>query len=65
MWDLLFTNLGDVYPWRAEVRVAQSKGIFEFRLHRRGLLVTADRCLEPDAVNVLDAFLYQLLAEGE
>ncbi|HEX4016454.1 MAG TPA: hypothetical protein VHX15_06910 [Frankiaceae bacterium] len=64
LWNLLFSNPGDSYPWQAHVRVNWSDGIFEFQLIRKaGVLVTADRCREPNSVAVLGAFLHQLTAE--
>jgi hypothetical protein len=64
MQDLLFTNLGDGYPFSAEVRVTWREGVFEFVLLRKpGLLVTAERCYAANSGPVLGAFLHQLLAE--
>lgn len=62
--DLSFTLPGDDFPWQAEVRVAWAERIFEFRLLRNGLLITADRCREEASRAVLDSFLHQLVAEG-
>jgi hypothetical protein len=63
MHDLLFTNVGDAYPWAVSVRVSWSDGVFEFSLVRGGLLVTADRCRAENSIAVLGAFLCQLLAD--
>lgn len=64
MHDLLFTLPGDDYPFASEVRVSWNGEAFEYTLLRRRLLVTADKCHEERASQVLDAFLEQLLAEG-
>ena len=64
MHDLLFTLLGDAYPFPREVRVSWAADAFEFRLSERGLLVTADRSTAPHAREVLDAFLDQLTGES-
>lgn len=64
MNDLLFTNPGDAYPFRAHLRVSWADGVFEFQLARRGLLVTADRCFVENSEPVLNAFLHQLVAEA-
>jgi hypothetical protein len=60
MHDLLFTLPGDPYPFAGAVRVSWLDGTFEFRLIRNSLLVTADRCREPNAGLLLDSFLAQL-----
>jgi hypothetical protein len=60
MHDILFTMPGDRYPFRAEVRVSWQEGVYEVRLLRTDLLITADRCLAPKSRLVLDAFLAQL-----
>lgn len=64
MHDLLFTLPGDDYPWRADIRVSWIDGVFEVRLERGGLLVTADRCRDEMSQVLLDSFLHQLVAEG-
>ena len=65
MHELWFTRIGDPFAiTRAEV--AWSAGVFEFRLvvaERGWSLIAADRCFEPNAQIVLDAFLYQLTRE--
>jgi hypothetical protein len=61
MHDLLFTRIGDDYPFDAEVRVHYADGVFEFTLLRRGLLVTADRSHRELSGQVLNAFLLQLV----
>jgi hypothetical protein len=63
MNDLLFTRTGEKYPWHEMVRVAWAADVFEFRLLRKDLLVTADRCRATNAPAVLDAFLMQLATE--
>jgi hypothetical protein len=60
MHDLVFTLPADTYPWRKEVRVSQTDGVFEFRLVIDRHLVTADRASTDKASTVLDAFLMQL-----
>jgi len=60
MASLLFTRLGDPFPFPVEVHVHWSEGTFEFRLNRGMLLVTADRCHQPNAPAVLDSFLMQI-----
>ena len=62
--DLWLTLPGDDFPWTADVRVSWTDEVFEFRLSRNGLLVTADRCREGSSLAVLDAFLHQLVAEA-
>lgn len=62
MTDLLFTIPGDEHPFVETVQVSWANGVFEFRLSAdHGKLVTADRCFEPAASSVLDAFLSQLV----
>lgn len=63
MHDLVFTRPGDVYPWPEVVRVSWREGVFDFRLERNSILVTADRCRDDRAREVLDAFLIQLEAD--
>ena len=65
MHDLLFTNVGDEYPWGVSVRVSWSDGVFEFALVRGGLVITADRSGPENSVTVRGAFLHQLLADAE
>ena len=68
MHDLLFTNVGDEYPFPHHVHVSWRDGVYEFRLYRPGddkrgpVLVAADRCWSAKAVTVLNAFLSQLEA---
>lgn len=62
MHDLLFTLPGDQFPFHEAVRVSWREGVFEFSLLvERGKLLTADRCFEPTADQVLEAFLMQLV----
>jgi hypothetical protein len=56
MHDLMFTALGDEYPFAEDVRVSWSDETYEFRLMRRGVVVTADKCFKPNSDSVLDAF---------
>ena len=65
MASLLFTRLDDPFPFPVEVRVRWSQGTFEFRLERGVLLVTADRCRQPNAPAVLDSFLMQVASLPE
>lgn len=44
MHDLLFTLPNQKYPWKRDVRVSAVGEDFDSRLHRQGLLVTADQC---------------------
>jgi hypothetical protein len=63
MYSLLFTLPGrgdSSFP--EDVRVSWDDGVFEFSLHAKGHLITADRAREQSAPQVLDAFLYQLVA---
>jgi hypothetical protein len=64
MHDLWFTLPGDTFPWSADVRVSWAHDIFQLRLSRNGLLVTADRCRADVSREVLDSFLHQLVAEA-
>lgn len=64
MHDLLFTLPGDPFPFAGAVRVSWLDGVFEFRLFRNGLQVTADRCREPNSRLVLDSFLAQLAGDS-
>jgi hypothetical protein len=64
MHDLLFTLPGDDYPFSSSVGVSWGEGCYEFRLLRRGQLVTADKSNEENASDVLSAFLEQLISEG-
>lgn len=64
MNDLLFTLPDDEYPFRETVRVSSTSGVFEFRLTADGgKLVTADRCFEDAAPDVLESFLLQLVGD--
>jgi len=63
MHDLLFTKLGQGYPWKAQVRASAVGNVFEFQLLRGQHLVTADRCHRDNAEAVLRSFLAQLEAE--
>jgi hypothetical protein len=64
MHDLLFTLPGDDYPFSSSLRVSWTADTFEFTLHRGDQLVSADRCHEDKALDVLVAFLEQLTSEG-
>jgi hypothetical protein len=63
MHDALFTLPGDDYPFDVSVKVSWDDEVYEFRLDRKGLLVTADRCMTPRSGDVLDAFLMQLVGD--
>jgi hypothetical protein len=63
MHDVLFTLPGDAYPFTATVRLHWEDDVFEFVLARKGLVVTADRCLEPNTDAVLASFLMQLVGD--
>ncbi len=64
MHDLIFSRQGDKWPWPVVVRVSWSEGVYEFNLLvDTGILVSADRCLAPNASVVLDSFLYQLAGQ--
>ena len=64
MHDLLFTLVGDPYPFRRSLRVAY-EGEFEFRLLDHDELQKAERCgVEDDAVEILDRLLGELTASA-
>jgi hypothetical protein len=65
MSDLLFTRVGEEFPWSQVVRVAAEGDVFRFELRRRDLLVTADRATLANASAVLDAFLLQLAGDPD
>jgi hypothetical protein len=61
MHDLLFTRIGDRYPFPLSVRVAWLDGVYEFELRPDAAgVIMGDRCLALNAPSVLEAFLYQL-----
>jgi hypothetical protein len=62
MYSLLFTLPGREDSFPEDVRGSWDDGVFEFSLHSKGHLITADRAREPSAPQVLDAFLHQLVA---
>ena len=63
MHDLLFTPLGRA-PMEGGGPASAVGDLFEFKLLRGGLLVTADRCRRDNAKAVLRSFLMQLEGEG-
>jgi hypothetical protein len=64
MLDLLFTAVGDEYPFDGTVRVSAVDELVTFQLaNRGGLTVTATRCREPRAAAVLESFLLQLVGD--
>ena len=68
MHDLWFSRIAARYPFIPRVMVAWSDGVFEYRLlaneaGRQEKMITVDRCFEPNAQVVLDAFLYQLTGQ--
>lgn len=65
MHDVIFTVPGDEYPFTEQVRLRSENDTYEFVLFRGRLVVTADRCLERNALSVLDAFLSQLESSTE
>jgi len=63
MHDVLFTVPGDRYPFTDTVRLRWVEDVYELVLAHEGLVVTADRCFEPNADAVLASFLVQLVGE--
>lgn len=62
MHDLLFTRLGDEFPFDESVRVSWMDGIYEFLLlaKQSRLVAATDKCRAPNVEAVLDSFLVQL-----
>ena len=65
MHDLRFVAPGDTGRGVDEIRVTWEAGVYTFTLRNSdGLVVTADHARLPAALDVLDAFLLQLVGDS-